>query len=200
MNAERLFAVKEEMDKAEARRLQPSFVRSFFTKAFESLGGTMHAHEAARFEVTHVPATIRERDRLITGQTAANSLLYSNATSACASPERLSARLNKPGAAFAAMLHPGHPLHARREQSPPRAARQPSAAGHDPRRPADPGEEPHLLFMLTHEIKSGNDQVLSKRLQFVRVAPDGSAAFAGWAPHLDLNPSPCPTARSFRTS
>ena len=30
--------------------------------------------------------------------------------------------------------------------------------------------------------------MLSKRLQFVRVAPDGSAAFAGWAPHLDLEP------------
>ena len=54
--------------------------------------------------------------------------------------------------------------------------------------PADDGEEPHLLFLLTHEIKSGDDQVLSKRLQFVRVAPDGSAAFAGWAPHLDLEP------------
>jgi len=26
------------------------------------------------------------------------------------------------------------------------------------------------------------------RLQFVRVAPDGSAVFAGWAPHLDLEP------------
>jgi SNF2 family DNA or RNA helicase len=32
MNAERLFAVKEEMEKAEARRLQPFFVRSFFMK------------------------------------------------------------------------------------------------------------------------------------------------------------------------
>lgn len=30
--------------------------------------------------------------------------------------------------------------------------------------------------------------MLSKRLQFVRVAPDGSASFAGWAPHLDLEP------------
>ena len=54
--------------------------------------------------------------------------------------------------------------------------------------PADDGEEPHLLFLLTHEIKSGDGQVLSKRLQFVRVAPDGSASFAGWAPHLDLEP------------
>jgi hypothetical protein len=44
------------------------------------------------------------------------------------------------------------------------------------------------LFLLTHEIKSGDGQVISKRLQFVRVEPDGSASFAGWAPHLDLQP------------
>ena len=54
--------------------------------------------------------------------------------------------------------------------------------------PADDGLEPWLLFLLTHEVKSGDGQVLSKRLQFVRVKPDGSAAFAGWAPHLDLEP------------
>ena len=42
--------------------------------------------------------------------------------------------------------------------------------------------------MLTHEVKSGDGQVISKRLQFVRVSRDGQAAFAGWAPHLDLEP------------
>jgi hypothetical protein len=36
-------------------------------KAFEALGGSIHPREAARFEVTHVPASIRERDRIITG-------------------------------------------------------------------------------------------------------------------------------------
>ncbi len=60
--------------------------------------------------------------------------------------------------------------------------------------PTDDGEEAHLLFLLTHEIRSGGgaiqEQVLSKRLQFVRVAPDGSASFDGWAPHLDLEPLP----------
>jgi hypothetical protein len=54
--------------------------------------------------------------------------------------------------------------------------------------PANDGEDPHMLFLLTHEIKSGDGQVLSKRLQFVRVAPDASITFAGWAPHLDLEP------------
>jgi hypothetical protein len=54
--------------------------------------------------------------------------------------------------------------------------------------PADDGIEPWLMFLVTHEIKSGDGQVLSKRLQFVRVNPDGSSSFAGWAPHLDLEP------------
>jgi hypothetical protein len=54
--------------------------------------------------------------------------------------------------------------------------------------PSDDGETPSLLFLLTHEVKSGDGQVISKRLQFVRVLPDGSATFAGWAPHLDLEP------------
>ena len=38
MSEERLFALKEEMEKAEARKLQPYFIRSFFAQAFERLG------------------------------------------------------------------------------------------------------------------------------------------------------------------
>jgi superfamily II DNA/RNA helicase len=68
MTKERLFTVKEEMEKAEARRLQPYFVRTFFFKAFEQYGGTVHPRESDRYEITHVPALIRERDRLITGR------------------------------------------------------------------------------------------------------------------------------------
>lgn len=52
--------------------------------------------------------------------------------------------------------------------------------------PADDGLEPWLLFLVTHEVESGDGQVLSKRLQFVRVNPDGchvvdvSADKCGW--------------------
>jgi len=35
-------------------------------KAFAVLGGSIYPREDARFEVTHVPAAIRERDRRIT--------------------------------------------------------------------------------------------------------------------------------------
>jgi len=190
MTAERLFSVKEEMEKAEARRLQPYFVRSFFMKAFEALGGSMHPREAARFEITHVPAAIRERDRLITGRNRRElSPVLRRYERVCFTRE--AARLlDRPGAPFAVMLHPGHPLMLAvsdiiREQH-SNLLRQ-GAIFIDP---TDDGDVPHLLFMLTHEIKSGDGKVLSKRLQFVKVAPDGAMSFAGWAPHLDLEPLP----------
>ena len=61
MGLEALYAVKEEMEKAEARKLQPYFIRAFFTEAFTALGGELRPREAGRFEVKHVPAVIRER-------------------------------------------------------------------------------------------------------------------------------------------
>jgi len=188
MSAERLFAVKEEMEKAEARRLQPYFVRAFFMKAFASLGGSMYPREAARFEITHVPATIRERDRQITGRNRRElAPVLKRYERVCFTKEAVRP-LDIPGAPFAAMLHPGHPLMLAVSdlllEKHGNLLRQGTVLVD----PADEGEEPHLLFLLTHEVRSGDGQVLSKRLQFVRVAPDGSATFAGWAPHLDLEP------------
>jgi superfamily II DNA or RNA helicase len=188
MSPERLFAVKEEMEKAEARRLQPYFVRSFFMKAFTALGGAIYPREAGRFEITHVPATIRERDRQITGRNRRELAPVMRRYERVCFTRDAVRLFEKPGAAHAALLHPGHPLllsisDLLLEQH-GNLLRQ-GAVLVDP---ADEGDEPHLLFLLTHEIRSGDGSVLSKRLQFVRVAPDGKAGFAGWAPHLDLEP------------
>src|SRR3984893_13826862 len=65
MDASRVFRIREEMERAEARRLQPHYVESFFLEAFKGLGGAVRQREARRFEVTHVPAPVRNRDRLI---------------------------------------------------------------------------------------------------------------------------------------
>jgi SNF2 family DNA or RNA helicase len=73
MDERRLFAVKEEMEKAEARKLQPYFIRSFFNQAFQQLGGELRPREQGRYEITHVPANIRERDRQITGRDRRNA-------------------------------------------------------------------------------------------------------------------------------
>ncbi len=94
--------------------------------------------------------------------------------------------LDKPGSVRAMLMHSGHPLilagadlilerHAN-------LLRQGAILAH----PTDGGAEPWLLFLLTHEVNSGDGRVLSKRLHFVRVGADDGAGFPGWAPHLDL--------------
>ena len=57
--------IRADMLEAEARKLQPGYVHAWFAEAFARLGGRMSEREAGRFEVTFVPAEIRNRDRLI---------------------------------------------------------------------------------------------------------------------------------------
>src|SRR6185312_6932907 len=65
MDASRVRRIREEMERAEARRLQPHYIESFFLEAFRNLGGTAKQRETRRYEVTHVPSIIRNRDREI---------------------------------------------------------------------------------------------------------------------------------------
>ena len=65
MDASRVHRIREDMERAEARRLQPHYIESFFLEAFQRLGGTAKQREPRRYEVTHVPAPVRNRDRLI---------------------------------------------------------------------------------------------------------------------------------------
>lgn len=190
MPPERLFKVKEEMEAAEARRLQPHYVEAFFTRAFEQLGGTMYKREANRYEITRVPPEVVERDRQITGRNArVREPVLKRYDRICFAPEAVQPE-DRPNLGRAVLMHPGHPLmlaitdlvlerHANLLKQ--------GAVFHDP---TDPGETPSLLFLVTHQVTDGRSQVLSQRLQFVRVAPDGTPTFAGYGPHLDLAPLP----------
>jgi superfamily II DNA or RNA helicase len=188
LTPDRLFAVKEEMEKAEARRLQPYFVRSFFMKGFESLGGSIYPRESDRFEITHVPAELRERDRLITGRNRRDLAPVLRRYERVCFTKGAVRPADRPGLAFASMIHPGHPLMLALSdvllEQHANLLRQGTVLVD----PTDDGDQVSLLLLLTHEVKSGDGQVISKRLQFVRVLPDGTATFAGWAPHLDLEP------------
>ncbi|MCA9008491.1 MAG: DUF3883 domain-containing protein, partial [Planctomycetaceae bacterium] len=164
------------------------FVRSFFTEAFEKLGGSMRPRETDRFEITHVPTSLRERDRRITGRNRRDqSPVLRRYERVCFTKEAVQP-LDKPGTVPAVMLHPGHPLMLSVSdvilEENANLLRQGTVLVDA----SDEGTEPWLLFMLTHEVKSGDGTVISKRLQFVRVTPNGEASFAGWAPHLDLEP------------
>ena len=188
MSAERLFAVKEQMEIAEARRLQPFFVRSFFTKAFEKVGGAIYPRESGRFEITHVPALIRERDRQITGRNRRElAPVLKRYERVCFTKEAVRP-LDRPNTPFAQMIHPGHPLMLAVSDLVLEQHSNLMRQGAILVDPADDASAASLLFLITHEIKSGDSSVLSRRLQFVHVTPGGNASFAGWAPHLDYEP------------
>lgn len=181
---EDLYAVKEEMEKAEARKLQPYFIHAFFAEAFQGLGGEMRSRESGRFEVRHVPAAIRERDRVI-GESR---------TPVLRKYERICFEKNRVrihGKPMADLIHPGHPLmHAVTDLtlSAHRSKLKQGAVLVDP---ADEGLEPHILFMVDHSVReAAGDQPreVSRRLQFVGIDQRGSSFYAGWAPHLDLQP------------
>ena len=49
------------MDEARARRLQPHYIEGAFRAAFTRLGGKIRRREQGRFEITHVPAQLRDQ-------------------------------------------------------------------------------------------------------------------------------------------
>lgn len=190
MDAEHLFAVKEEMERAEARKMQPFFIRAFFQQAFKQLGGELRPRESGRFEINHVPALIRERDRQITGRDRRHVLpVLKRYERVCFEKEavRISDRA---GAAMASLLHPGHPLMQSVTDIVLEQHRNALKRGTVLVDPADAGTEPHVLFMLDHSVREGADtaRVASRHMQFVHIDAAGQAIHAGWAPHLDLQP------------
>lgn len=184
MTLEQLYAVKEEMEKAEARKLQPYFIRAFFNEAFQALGGEMRLRESGRYEIRHVPASIRERDRII-GETRTPTLKKYERI--CFEKQLIHLH----GKPMADLVHPKHPLMHAVTDLILEAHRHKLKQGAVLVDPNDDGLTPRVLFMLSHTIREGDEnthRVTSRRLQFVTIDQHGQAANAGWAPHLDLQP------------
>lgn len=184
MSLQDLYSVKEEMEKAQARKLQPYFIRAFFTEAFKSLNGELRPREAGRYEVRHVPGAIRERDRKI-GHT--RTPVLKKYERICFEKEKI--RLyNKP---VADLVHPGHPLMQATTALVLEAHRSKLKQGAALLDPADDTTTPRLLFMVDHAVQQNQGatpQVVSRRLQFVAIDPQGNCSYAGYGPHLDLQP------------
>ena len=51
LDPKRVQDIREQMERAEAQRLQPHYIGSFFLKAFEFLGGTVNRRETNRYEI-----------------------------------------------------------------------------------------------------------------------------------------------------
>ena len=190
MDEKRLFAVKEEMEKAEARKLQPYFIRSFFNQAFQQLGGDLKPREQGRYEITHVPANIRERDRQITGRDRRNADPVLRRYERICFEKQYVRLTDRIGAPMASLVHPGHPIMQSVTDLVLELHRNKLKQGTILVDAGDMGLTPKVMFIIDHSVKEGGDlgHVVSRRMRFVEIDPQGGAINAGWAPHLDLEP------------
>jgi superfamily II DNA or RNA helicase len=187
LSAGKIQQIREDMERAEARRLQPFFVSSFFRQAFAILGGTIREREPKRYEITHVPAAIRNRDRVI-GSRDAVLARYERVTF----EKNL---INVPGKPVAAFLCPGHPLLDATIDLILERHRDLLKRGAILVDPLNRNENVRALFYLEHSIqdarkdRGGNRRIVSRQMQFVEIDTDETVATPGYAPYLDYRPA-----------
>lgn len=186
MDATAVQRIREDMERADARRLQPHYIESFFHEAFKRLGGTAKQREPRRFEITHVPAPVRNRDRLIgIGEPVLPRYERIAFEKSLVAPQ---------GEPLAAFVCPGHPLLDAVIDLTLERNRDLLKRGTVLVDERDPGTSPRVLFYLEHAIqdagltRGGERRVVSKRMLYVEMDSGGATRHVNYAPYLDYRP------------
>ncbi|QSZ66150.1 DUF3883 domain-containing protein [Methanofollis aquaemaris] len=186
MDTRKVQHIRKEMERADARRLQPHYIEAFFLAAFHHLGGTIKRREAGRYEISRVPSVIRTRN-LVIGARAAIISRYERITF----DKNMVNVLGKPKAEF---VCPGHPLldtviDVIQEQNRD-LLRQGTVLVDE----ANHVDEPRIIVVLEHSLqdgktdRNGKPRIISRRLQFIEADSSGHFINAGYAPYLDCRP------------
>ncbi len=186
MDASKVQRIRADMERADARRLQPHYIESFFHEAFKRLGGTAMQREARRYEVTHVPAPVRNRDRLIgIGEPVLPRYERIAFEKALVAPQ---------GQPLAAFVCPGHPLLDSVIDLTLERNRDLLKRGTVLVDERDTGTSPRVLFYLEHAIqdaginRAGERRIVSKRMLHVEMDSAGTVRNVQYAPYLDYRP------------
>ena len=190
MDAHHVMRIREDMERMEARKLEPHFIEAFFLEAMDKLGGRVSERESGRYEVVEVPFVVRTRDARVG---VADPVLRSYER-VCFEKENRSAPA---GGVPADLVCPGHPLldalvSVVLEQGLATLKRGAVLVDDDPA-----CSVPRLLFYVEISISDGTasadgtKRVVSRSVHFVEIDYDGNAVDAGYAPYLDYR---APTA------
>lgn len=183
MDVHKVMAIREDMDRIEAHKLQPHFIEAFFIEAFRNVGGKVRPRETGRYEITNVPFAVRNRDM----QIGFGEPVLQRYERICFDKEFC----NIQGQVPAALISPGHPLLEAtidliRERNVDVLKR--GAVFIDE---SDYGTQERLLFYIEDAVQdgvmlpSGSKRVISKHIHFVELKEDDTASNAGYAPYLD---------------
>jgi hypothetical protein len=184
MDAATVEQLRQQMERAMARRIHPHYVHDFFLEAVRRLGGKLTPREKGRYEISYVPPLLLDRNQ----QIGIGLPVQPRYERICFEKEHVA------DSPRAELVSPGHPLLEacislvmERDG----AVLGQGAVLVDER---DLGGEPRLLFCLEHGLqdgrrtRSGQQQLVSNRLQFLEIGRSGAVTTAGSAPYLDYRP------------
>lgn len=195
LDTSKVKAIREDMERAAARKLQPHFISTFFREAFSRLGGSLREREPQRYQITHVPAVIRNRDR----QIGLADPILKRYERICFQKDLISV----PGQPLADLVCPGHPLLDATldlilERHRDLLRQGTILVDENPNSPPE-----RILVGLEHSIQDartdsqGQRRLVSRRMHYVEIPleafdRDGAIASAainaGYAPYLDYRP------------
>ena len=184
MDIHQVTAIREDMERMEAHKLQPHFIEAFFLEAFQQVGGKIKPREKGRYEIMSVPFAVRNREL----QTGFGDPILQRYERICFDKPYC----HVPGSTIpAALLAPGHPLLEAvidliRERHTDVLKRGAIFIDEN-----DTSSDARLLFYIEDSVQdgivhpNGSKRVLSKHIHFVEIKEDGTAVNAGYAPYLD---------------
>jgi superfamily II DNA or RNA helicase len=179
--------IKEDMERLEARRLQPHYIESFFKAAYGTLNGQMRERPGKRYSLPHVP-------KKLYAQVSSLGTAYPIAKQYEAITFEKEG-LRSEGKPDAALICPGHPLLSALIDIVLSKGYETLKQGTiliDETEAETGGGR--LLFYIDDALfdgrkdSSGNPVMISHRLHFLEIFKDGEgirSRFAGYAPHLD---------------
>lgn len=182
---EQVYAIKEDMERAEARKLQPYFIESFFTQAFAALKGQIRfifkASERGRYEILHVPSEIYNWPNQ--GQ----KKLARHYKRVCFAPELV----DMPNQVQAELVNLEHPLLQAVVNLSCQQWQNELDNGAILIDRYNESEDIKFLTYIEDTIVSGSKnadgsaQIVAKKFDFIEINSDGTICQAGYAPYLD---------------
>lgn len=175
---EDLERMREAMDEARARRLQPHYISRFFHSALIELGGRAVRKSAGTTAIRRVPreALTWARQRSLPVADRYDRVTFDPATS-----DKLDG---------VELLAPGHPL---LDAVVARPLDNFGAVLHNGTifiDDADQGINPWLMVAASATIRDGTGATQASEFAYLRINPDGTTVNAGPAPYLDFDPLP----------
>lgn len=175
--------VREEMERAEARKLQPYNIAQFFISAITALGGRIKKRETGRYEILRVPAMLLEQGV----RNKRYNKVLSHYERVCFDSELT----ELPGFPVAEFVYPGHPLMDTVIQAVGKCYGKALKHGSVLINDKDLSQDPKILFFLESAIcdgrrtLTGDKHVIQRDLKFISLDEEGQATNGGWAPYLD---------------